>query len=163
MTTTRFTQIGIDRLVRLDWLEKVSFLALAGNDVRGVKNILQNDLRELFRSGRTDVRGSLDKTITILLKTWLTPPPLLDALCAEGLDLIKHLYQQDHLVVHWGMVTAVYPFWSGVAGHVGRLLRLQGTAAAAHVQRRTREQYGERETVSRRTRYVLRSSGLGRD
>ena len=48
------------------------------------------------------------------------------------------------------MVMAVYPFWSGVATQVGRLLRLQGSAAAAHVQRRVREQYGERETVSRR-------------
>jgi len=30
-------------------------------------------------------------------------------------------------------------------------------AAASQVQRRVREQYGERETVSRRVRYVLRS------
>ncbi|HPN36726.1 MAG TPA: hypothetical protein PK843_19650 [bacterium] len=157
MTKVRLTQIGIDRLVRLDWLEKVSFLVLAGNNVKEVKGILQNDLKDLFRSTRTNVRGSLDKTITILLKIWLTSPPLLDALRMEGLDLIKHLPQQDHLVVHWGMVTAVYPFWSGVARHVGRLLRLQGTATAAHVQRRMREQYGERETVSRRTRYALRS------
>ena len=52
---------------------------------------------------------------------------------------------------------AVYPFWSGVATQVGRLLRLQGSAAAAHVQRRVREQYGERETVSRAARRVLRS------
>jgi len=36
-------------------------------------------------------------------------------------------------------------------------LRLQGSAAAAHVQRRVREQYGERETVSRAARRVLRS------
>ena len=55
------------------------------------------------------------------------------------------------------MVMAVYPFWSGVAVQVGRLLRLQGSAAAAHVQRRVREQYGERETVSRAARRVLRS------
>jgi hypothetical protein len=55
------------------------------------------------------------------------------------------------------MVMAVYPFWSSVATQVGRLLRLQDSAAVAHVQRRVREQYGERETVSRRTRYVLRS------
>ena len=52
---------------------------------------------------------------------------------------------------------AVYPFWSGVATQVGRLLRLQGSAAATHVQRRVREQYGERETVSRAARRVLRS------
>ena len=55
------------------------------------------------------------------------------------------------------MVTAAYPFWSGVAAQAGRLLRLQGSAAAAHVQRRVREQYGERETVSRAARRVLRS------
>jgi len=52
---------------------------------------------------------------------------------------------------------AAYPFWAGVATHVGRLLRLQGSAAAVHVQRRVREQYGERETVSRAARRVLRS------
>jgi hypothetical protein len=54
-------------------------------------------------------------------------------------------------------VMAVYPFWAGVAVQVGRLLRLQSSAAAAHVQRRVREQYGERETVSRAARRVLRS------
>lgn len=52
---------------------------------------------------------------------------------------------------------SVYPFWGAVAAHTGRLLRLQGTAAAAHVQRRVREQYGERETAARAARRVLRS------
>jgi hypothetical protein len=55
------------------------------------------------------------------------------------------------------MVMAAYPFWAEVAGSVGRFLKLQGSAAAAHVQRRMREQYGERETVSRAARRVLRS------
>jgi hypothetical protein len=55
------------------------------------------------------------------------------------------------------MVMAVYPFWSNVAAQVGRLLKLQGSVVATQIQRREREQYGERETVSRRTRYVLRS------
>lgn len=157
MTKSRFTQIGIDRLVRLEWLEKVSSFALAGNDYKTIKGILQQDLQKLFRSERADVRGSLDKTITILLKVWLTPPSEIEPLRIDGLGLIRKLPQRDHLVVHWGMVMAVYPFWAGVAVQVGRLLKLQGTASAAHVQRRMREQFGERETVSRRTRYVLRS------
>jgi hypothetical protein len=75
----------------------------------------------------------------------------------EGLELLKRVPRRDHLAIHWGMVMAVYPFWSGVATQTGRLLRLQGSAAAAHVQRRVREQYGERETVSRAARRVLRS------
>jgi hypothetical protein len=157
MTRNRFTQIGLDRLVRLAWLEKVSSLVLAGNDSASIKSILQSNLQGAFRSTNTDVRGSIDKTITILLKIWLTVPNELEPLRVEGLELLKILPRHDHLVVHWGMVMAVYPFWSNVAIQVGRLLRLQGVVAASQVQRRIREQYGERETVSRRARYALRS------
>ena len=84
-------------------------------------------------------------------------PSELESLRIEGLELLKYLPRTGHLAVHWGMVMAVYPFWSGVAVQVGRILRLQGSVAAAHVQRRIREQYGERETVSRAARRVLRS------
>jgi hypothetical protein len=157
MTRDRFAQIGLDRLVRLAWLEKVSSLVLAGNNSKNIKPILQNDFVGSFRSAKTDVRGSLDKTITILLNVWLTAPIELEPLRIEGLELLKRVPRHDHLAMHWGMVMAVYPFWSSVATQVGRLLRLQDSAAVAHVQRRVREQYGERETVSRRTRYVLRS------
>lgn len=157
MPPNRFTQIGLDRLVRLAWLEKAAALVLAGNDPASIKRILQSDLRGAFCSTNTDVRGSIDKTITILLKTWLTVPNELASLHAEGLELLKQVPQRDHMALHWGMLMAVYPFWSAVATQTGRLLRLQGSVAAAQVQRRVREQYGERETVSRRTRYVLRS------
>lgn len=157
MTRNRFTQIGLDRLVRLAWLEKVSSLVLAGSDAARTKSILQDDLQGAFRSTNTNVRGSIDKTITILTKVWLTVPSELESLRIEGLELLKRVPPRDHLVVHWGMVMAAYPFWSNVAIQVGRLLRLQGSVAAAQVQRRVREQYGERETVSRRARYALRS------
>jgi hypothetical protein len=91
------------------------------------------------------------------MKVWLTVPIELQSLRVDGLELLKQFPLCDHLAVHWGMVMAVYPFWAGVATQAGRLLRLQGSAAASHVQRRVREQYGERETVSRRARYVMRS------
>jgi len=55
------------------------------------------------------------------------------------------------------MCLAAYPFFGAVAAHVGRLLRLQGAVAATVVQRRIREQYGERETVARAARRILRS------
>lgn len=45
---------------------------------------------------------------------------------------------------------------SAVAEAVGRLLRLQGSCVAVQVQRRVREQLGERETVARAARRVLR-------
>lgn len=157
MTRNKFTQIGIDRLIRLAWLERVSLLVLAGINAVDIKNILQIDLRSSFRSANTGARGSMDKTITLLLRVWLNVDRELEPLRIEGLDLLKRLHPCDHLAIHWGMLMAAYPFWSAVAAQTGRLLRLQGSVAATHVQRRVREQYGERETVSRATRRVLRS------
>jgi hypothetical protein len=152
-----FTQIGIDRIVRLAWLEKASSLALAGNDKASIRSALQNDLRGFFLSTNTADRGSMDKTITILLKVWLMVPSKLESLRVEGLEFLKRLPHHERLAIHWGMVMAVYPFWTSVAIQAGRLLRLQGSVAAAHVQRRIREQYGERETVTRAAQRVLRS------
>ena len=156
-TNRRYSQIGLDRLVRLKWLERTANLFLAGSDFGAVKAALQEDLKGNFRSKNTKVRGSIDKTITILMKIWVRPPQGLQILQEEGLKLLSRLPREDHIAVHWGMAMAVYPFWGAVAAHVGRLLRLQGTASVSQVQRRLREQYGERETVFRRVRYVLRS------
>ncbi|HSV30681.1 MAG TPA: hypothetical protein VLH40_01485, partial [Atribacteraceae bacterium] len=93
---------------------------------------------------------------------WMTPREEIIALRDDGLNFLttqSSPLSPHHLsvAIHWGMVMAVYPFWSGVATQTGRLLKLQGSVAAAHVQRRVREQYGERETVSRAARRVLRS------
>ncbi len=160
MTATRerrLSQIGIDRRVRLEWLEKTAYLCLADNDAEVIRVVLKTDLKEHFQTHESVVRGSIDKSITVLLNVWSKPPTDLKPLRNEGFSLLRCLSQVDHIAVHWGMISAAYPFWASVAAQVGRLLRLQGSVAAAHVQRRVREQYGERETVSRRVRYVLRS------
>ncbi|CQR72617.1 hypothetical protein SOV_15780 [Sporomusa ovata DSM 2662] len=157
MGVTRYTQIGLDRLIRLEWLDKTADLVLAGNSAQDIKVRLQEDLQASFVSANTEVRGSIDKTITILMKVWLNVPADLKLLQVDGIDLLKNIPRQDHLAIHWGMLMAGYPFWASVATQTGRLLKLQGAVVAAHVQRRVREHYGERETVARRVRYVLRS------
>lgn len=153
----RTDQVGFSQRVRLEWLVQTANLVLAGNDKAAVTHALQELLMNKVSVGGQAERGNREKIITILLKTWLTVPRQLEALRVEGLEMLKRFPRPDHLAVHWGMVMAVYPFWSSVAVQVGRLLGLQGSAAAAHVQRRVREQYGERETVSRAARRVLRS------
>jgi len=154
---SRHNQVGLDRLVRLEWIEKTASLVLAGNDSAATKTILAEEIKDSFRSSDPSVRGSVDKTITILLKVWLNVPHELGPLRNAGLELLKRMHRTVHMPIHWGMIMAVYPFWASVAAQVGRLLKLQDSAAATHVQRRVREQYGERETVARRARYVLRS------
>lgn len=60
------------------------------------------------------------------------------------------------MLVHWCMCMMAYPFFGAVADTTGRLLQLPGTAGVAQVQRRLREQMGQRETVARAVRRILR-------
>ncbi len=153
----RKAQIGFSQRIRLEWFEKTANLILAGNDKTALRDSLQEILKDKVSVGGQAVRGNREKVITILMKTGLTVPRELEALRDEGLKILQGLPRKDRIAVHWGMALAAYPFWGAVAAHTGRLLRLQGTAAAAQVQRRIKEQYGERETASRAARRVLRS------
>jgi len=153
----RLKQIGLDRIIRLEWLERTAYLFLEGNKITTIKQILMEDLRGAFRSNNTKPRNSLDKTVTILTKIWVNPPDNLIEFHRQGLTLLSTLPQEEHIAIHWGMTMAVYPFWGTVASHVGRLLNLQGTVSVNQIQRRVREQYGERATVSRAAQRVLRS------
>ena len=153
----RQAQIGFSQRIRLEWFEQTANMILAGNDKTAINDSLQALLEDKISVGGQAVRGGREKVITILLKTWLTVPRELETLRDEGLDIFQRLPRKERIVIHWGMVLAVYPFWGAIAADTGRLLRLQGTAAAAHVQRRVKEQYGEREAASRAARRVLRS------
>lgn len=153
----RQKQIGFSQRIRLEWLQYTANLVLAGNDNIAVNGSLQELLKDKVSVGGKAVRGNKEKAITILMKIWLNVPGELEAVRDDGLELLKSLPRDDQIAVHWGMAMAVYPFWAAVAANAGRLLRLQGTTAAAHIQRRVREQYGERETVSRAARRIIRS------
>ncbi len=153
----RQKQVGFSQRIRLEWLQYTANLILAGNDKGAVNSSLQELLKDKVSVGGKAVRGNKEKAITILMKIWFNVPGELEAVRDDGLELLKTLPRKDQIAVHWGMAMAAYPFWAAVAAHTGRLLRLQGATAAAHVQRRVREQYGERETVSRAARRVIRS------
>ncbi len=155
--SSRASQIGFSQRVRLEWLQQAANLVLAGSGKATVHDALDELLDEKVSVQGRAQRSNREKIITILLKIWLTSPSDLECLRLRGLELLRRLPQKDHIAVHWGMAMAVYPFWGSVGTQVGRLLKLQGSAAATHVQRRVREQYGERETVSRAARRVLRS------
>ena len=87
----------------------------------------------------------------------MTVPSELQSLRDEALELLQRLPASERMLVHWCMCMAVYPFFGTVAEATGRLLHLQGAAAAAQVHRRVREQLGERETVLRAARRILRA------
>lgn len=150
-------QIGISQRIRLEWLEQTANLVLAGNEQNSIKPFIDNLLKDKVSIGGSAERSNREKTITILMKIWFNLPPGLIALRDQGLDILKRLPLKERIAVHWGMTIAVYPFWAAVATHVGRFLKLQGTAVGSHIQRRLREQFGERETVTRAAQRVIRS------
>jgi len=150
-------QVGFSQRIQLGWIEYTAQLALAGKTREAINAALQDHLNDKLSIGGAAVRGNREKAITILLKIWVAPPPSLQALRNEGLELFARLPSRDHLALHWGMSMAVYPFLGGVAGVVGKLLRLQEQIGTAQVQRRIREQLGERETVARAARRIYRT------
>ena len=150
-------QIGFSQRIHLDWLEYTANLVLAGNPREEIAAALSERLKEKLSIGNQPERGNRDKAITILTKVWVTVPRELQSLRDEGLDHLRCRDPSDRMLVHWCMCMAVYPFFGTVADAVGRLLRLQGTAGAAQVQRRLRERFGERETVARAARRILRA------
>ena len=150
-------QIGFSQRIQLEWLDYTVNLVLAGNSRQEIVTALGDRLRGALSVGNNPQRGTRDKAITILTKTWVAVPGELETLRDRGLDFLQRLPMSDRMLVHWCMCMAVYPFFGTVADATGRLLRLQGTAGAAQVQRRLREQFGERETVARAARRILRT------
>jgi hypothetical protein len=150
-------QVGFSQRIQLPWLEYTAQLSLAGKTREEVNAALQDLLQDKLSVGHQVQRGNREKAITILLKIWFNPPERLVPLRDEGLELFQKIKSRQHLALHWGMSMAVYPFFGGVAGVVGKLLRLQDQIGTAQVQRRIREQLGERDTVARAARRIYRS------
>lgn len=149
--------MGISQRVRLEWLDEAARLVRAGHGNAQVAAALDEMLLDKVSVGGDAVRGNREKTVTILGRIWSRPPTRLAPLRDAALRLLDDAGPADRLAVHWGMTMAAYPFWSVVAAQAGRLLRLQGAATAAQINRRVRERHGERPTVSRATQRVVRS------
>lgn len=155
--TSRVAEVGFSQRVQLPWLEHTAGLQLSGLSRGEIEAALQEHLRPKVSVGGNATRGNREKVITILLRTWVSVPTELESFRNEGLRHLRNLPLDQHVAIHWGMVMVSYPFWAVVAETVGRLLRLQHAAAAVHVQRRLRERLGERETVARAARRVIRT------
>lgn len=151
------TSIGYNRTVKLAWLEAVAGLAGAGKIDSDIYQALKEMLKDQLSRASDAKRGSREKTITLLMKTWVRLPEELLDFRKRALNLFKTQPTSNHLILHWAMTFATYPFCKTVAEVLGRSLKLQGSAVAAQIQRRVRELLGERETVSRSTRYVVRA------
>ena len=153
---SKSTAVGFSQRIQLDWLEQTAQLTIAGYSRAHIQDTLDTMLADKLSIGNNRKSSSRQLTISNLLRIWLSVPKELETFRDEGLVNLQHLPVSERVAIHWGMAVTVYPFFGAVAKTVGRLSELQGYVAAAQLQRRIREQYGERETVTRATRRTLR-------
>ena len=154
----RHEAIGIKQAIRLEWMQKAANLLLAGLDAKTVRQELHKFLAERKGDGSEGKRSDQTRTFVVnnLMKIWVSPEPGLIPFRDASLAFLRE-NPSTGLAVHWGMVSAVYPFWFNVARQTGRLLALQDQVTQTQIINRLKEQYGDRQTVSRYARFVIRS------
>ncbi len=154
----RHEAIGIKQTIRLDWMQKAAHLLLAGLDDKTIRQELHEFLADRKGNGSAGERSDGTRTFAVnnLMKIWVSPDPELIPFRDAALTLLRENLSMA-MAVHWGMISAVYPFWFNVARQTGRLLALQDQVTQIQIINRLKEHYGDRQTVSRYARFVIRS------
>ncbi len=154
----RHEAIGIKQAIRLEWMQKASNLMLVGLEAKTIRQELHEFLADRKGNGVEGERSDQTRTFVVnnLMKIWVTPDLELISFRDASLEFLRE-HPSMALAVHWGMISAAYPFWFNVARQTGRLLALQGQVTQTQIINRLKEQYGDRQTVSRYARFVIRS------
>lgn len=154
----RHEAIGIKQTIRFEWMEKTAYFLLAGLDAKTIRRELHEFLSDQNGNGSEGVRSAQTRTFAVnnLMKVWVSPDPELLHFRDASLVFLR-AHPSMGLAIHWGVMSAAYPFWFNVARQTGRLLALQHQVTQAQIINRIKEQYGDRQTVFRYARYVLRS------
>ncbi len=154
----RHEAIGIKQTIRLEWMQRAVNLLLVGSDAK----IIRQELHEFLVDKKgNDTEGKRSEearsfVVSNLMRIWVSPDPELISFRDASLAFLRENPSMA-LAVHWGMISAVYPFWLNVARQTGRLLALQDQVTQTQIINRLKEQYGDRQTVSRYAKFVLRS------
>lgn len=153
MTARPATEIVFRRKVRAAWLGHGLALAAQGTSWVDAKPALVAIIAE-ENSGAETIR----KVLEHIRRIWFEPPANCAHLHASALALFRSSDSPtSRAVLDWGMSIAAYPFVGSVGESLGRLMKLQNAADRSSIQRRLREQYGDRPYVDRITRYTISS------
>lgn len=154
----RHDKLGIKQTIQKTWMDKTVQMLLAGLSEKEIRCELVDFLSTQKQSGGIGERG--EKTYRLansLLASWFSPEDELIPFRNDALRLAGNIEKENWLPLHWAVISASYPLWFNIAKQTGRLLNLQDQISQAQIFRRLKEQYGDRETVARNTRYAIRS------
>ena len=131
MRGTRHESIGIKQAIRFEWMQKTANLLMAGLDAKTIRQELHEFLADRKGNGSEGTRSNQTRTFVVnnLMKIWVSPDPELIPFRDASLAFLRKNPSMA-LAVHWGMTQIID---------------------------RLKEQYGDRQTVSRYGRFVIRS------
>lgn len=153
---SRRNQLGFDRKLELRWLDLAAAKAAEGLGQDELRDYLLERLESLAHE--EGMHGSARaKTVRVILRVWGGVDRALQPLHDRALDLLPKVKPEERLAIHWAMLIAAYPFFADHADIIGRLSRLQDTITVPQIRRRIAELWGDRSTVFRTSRHVVRS------
>ena len=155
----RLDSIGIKQVVRLEWYDYALDMLLDGLPSKDIRAELDKYISERLQKGGYGERGdqSYTKAVSQIMKCWVSPVRELIDFRDRALVCAKDGKKDVRLGLHWAVTAAAYPFWFRVAEQVGRLLNLQSSITQSQIRSRCFEAMGERSTVERSSRRVIRS------
>ena len=144
-------EIGILVPLKYDWMEKTVELLKDGLDPLEIKQKLREYLSFEMESP-TNIR----KTCTELMDTWV--------LVREDIlpirDYALSIYAEEnctHALLHWCLLLLRYPVFSDMAGLIGKVLLFQDSFTTGWINKRIKEQWGDRNTFKKSTGVILRT------
>jgi len=152
----RFFKVGIQRELHLEWFEQAARFYGSGISKKDARQEIYRYLDSAPGFATSPSLQSKTYIANALIKSWIDPAPELTSLRNVAFNLLQENIV-NRTAVHWCLLGAAYPFWFEVAAKIGRLLNLQEQVTQAQVVLRLKENYGDRQTISRRARYVIRS------
>ncbi len=155
----RHDAIGIKQVVRLEWYEYALNMLIDGLSSKEIRGQLDEFIRERLQSGGYGERGeqTYTKAVTQIMKSWVLPDHELIDFRNDALSYAQKNKGALRIALHWAVTIAAYPFWYRLAEQIGRLLNLQDAVTQSQIRTRCFEAMGERSTVERSSRRVIRS------
>lgn len=146
-------EIVLRRKVRRVWLKDGLALASQGLSWADARSKIEKEI-----AAENQGKVTISKVLEHIKRIWFEPPKEAYELRSDALKFYSSENSQEtELILNWGMAVAAYPFVGSTGEALGRLLKLQKDALRQDVQRRLREQYGDRDFVNRITRYNISS------
>lgn len=149
--------IGMNRAIKLEWLNKTAELVRQGLDDKTIRAELQE-----YLSFEIDSAVNLKNTRTILLQTWVYTPAEHHGIRKEALELVEK-GSINALAGHWSMLLVTYPVFADVCSLIGKLSNIQDTFSTTWLKEKLFEIWGERGTLVHsvsRTLQTLRYLGV---